>query len=129
MRDSLRYKDWIDKAGKDYHAAEILLESDADEEFVAFHCQQSAEKALKSYIIKKEHRLYESHSLVFLCRHAVKYEVKFRSLLHECAFLNQFYIETRYPSDVPADVTPQQAEKCLEAASNILSFIRPLLGA
>ena len=129
MRDSLRYKDWIDKAKQDRRAALILFENHADEEFVAFHCQQCVEKALKSYIIKKEHRLLESHSLIFLCRQALKFHEDFREYLHDCAFLNQFYIETRYPADVPQQVTPEQAAQCLEKAAQILDFILPLLGA
>ena len=129
MSDSLRYKDWIDKARRDLHAARILYENQADEEFVAFHCQQSVEKALKSYIIIKQHRLLESHSLIFLCRQAVKHNEAFRDYLHECAFLNQFYIETRYPADVPQEVTRGQAEQCLAQSEQILDFILPQLGA
>ena len=47
MGDSLRYKDWFEKAAHDLRGAEILMEHDGGNDLVAFHCQQAMEKMLK----------------------------------------------------------------------------------
>ena len=44
MGDSLRYKDWFEKAAHDLRGAEILMEHDGGNDLVAFHCQQTMEK-------------------------------------------------------------------------------------
>lgn len=41
MGDSLRYKDWFEKAAHDLRGAEILMEHDGGNDLVAFHCQQA----------------------------------------------------------------------------------------
>ena len=46
MGDSLRYKDWFEKAAHDLRGAEILMEHDGGNDLVAFHCQQAMEKML-----------------------------------------------------------------------------------
>ena len=43
MGDSLRYKDWFEKAVHDLRGAEILMEHDGGNDLVAFHCQQAME--------------------------------------------------------------------------------------
>ena len=36
-----------------------------------------------------------------------------------CAFVNQYYIETRYPSDVELLVTEDEVNECIEIAEDI----------
>ena len=79
MGDSLRYKDWFEKAAHDLRGAEILMEHDGGNDLVAFHCQQTMEKMLKGWLLKTGAPL--------------------KGNLRDCAYVNQFYIETRYPSD------------------------------
>ena len=52
MGDSLRYKDWFEKAAHDLRGAEILMEHDGGNDLVAFHCQQTMEKMLKGWLLK-----------------------------------------------------------------------------
>ena len=70
MGDSLRYKDWFEKAAHDLRGAEILMEHDGGNDLVAFHCQQTMEKMLKGWLLKTTGELLDGHSLVFLCRKA-----------------------------------------------------------
>ncbi|MCT8978554.1 HEPN domain-containing protein [Clostridium sp. CX1] len=53
MVDTLRYKDWIEKAERDIKSAKILKEHDCGNDVVAFHCQQAVEKSLKAYLITR----------------------------------------------------------------------------
>lgn len=121
--DSRRYRDWFDKAKTDLRGAQILFEADADNSLVAFHCQQAIEKMLKGFVLKHTKELLEGHSLVFLIRRASRIDDEMRKYMKDCAFVNQFYIETRYPADIPDEVDEYEVNECLQTAIEVLSYI------
>ena len=123
MADSNRYADWFKKAQADLNGAKILFEHEADYSLVAFHCQQAIEKALKGFILKSSEKLLEGHSLVYLVKQAALYDDKVNIYLKECAFVNQFYVATRYPADMPDDITCDEAERAIEIACDILKYL------
>lgn len=120
MADSKRYNDWYTKAMNDFKGANILLNHEGDGAMVAFHCQQAIEKAFKGYILKNTDTLVEGHSLVFLCKKAYAIDISLKRHLKDCAFVNQFYIETRYPADTPVELDSDDAKECIDIASLIL---------
>jgi len=127
MIDSKRHRDWLDKAAKDINSAKVLKEHDCGNDVVAFHCQQAIEKILKAYIIFNTGFIISSHSLIFLCKEASKFNVSLRTYIKDCAFVNQFYIETRYPADDPLIVTDEEAGECISIASTIYEHIHKLI--
>jgi len=68
MVDSLRYKDWLEKAGMDLKSAKVLKQNDVGNDVVTFHCQQAIEKSLKCYLLKQTGQIAEGHSLIYLCK-------------------------------------------------------------
>jgi len=127
LPDSTRFKEWLEMARKDLRGAEILFEHDADYSLVCFHCQQGAEKYLKGYLIFKTGILHEGHNLVKLCRRAASYETRFNSHLRDCAYLNTFYIEARYPAEDPMDITYENTKDCMEIANRIMEDVTSLI--
>lgn len=123
MADSRRFEDWYKKAQIDLQGARILKYHDGDNALVAFHCQQAIEKALKGFILEKTQELLDGHSLVFLCRRASRLDEYFTDRLKDCAFVNQFYIETRYPADIPDPVDDDEIEECLKIAAEITDYV------
>lgn len=121
MSDSKRPDDWKEKAKADIKGAKILFDHDGGYDLVTFHCQQAIEKALKSWLLKSAEELFEGHSLVFLCRTAIKHGAKLSDCLKDCAYVNQFYIETRYPADTPLNVTVEEAQECIDIADKIIN--------
>lgn len=85
-----------------------------------FLCQQAAEKALKCVILKHKSRLVSGHGLLYLCKLVQEIDPSFRCNAKDCAYLNQFYIETRYPSDEPMVLTREETEECLSIARNLI---------
>ena len=85
-----------------------------------FLCQQAAEKALKCVILKHKSRLVSGHGLLYLCKLVQEIDRNFRSNAKDCAYLNQFYIETRYPSDEPMVLTSKETEECLSIARKLI---------
>lgn len=128
MVDTKRYKEWLIMAEKDLRSAKILFEHDADYGIVCFHCQQTIEKYLKGYLIFKSGELAEGHSLVKLCKKASGYERSFERLLKDCAFVNAFYIETRYPAEDPMLVAKEDVEECFRIMDTIISQVTEYIG-
>lgn len=121
--DSRNYDDWLDKAQQDFDAATILLKYSDDYEMVAFHCQQCIEKALKGYLIYKSGTAFDGHNLTYLCRQAMKHERGFSRWLEESATLNRYYIETRYPADIPLEITEEEIRRIYLMAEELFQFI------
>lgn len=119
MTDSARYKDWFDKAERDLKSAHVLKENNCGNDVVAFHCQQAIEKAFKGYILYVSSQLIEGHSLLFLCKSASNFFHGFKNMMKDCAFVNQYYIETRYPADIQLVVTDEEVQDCIEIAKKI----------
>lgn len=123
MVDTVRYKDWLEIAKKDLNGAKILYEYEGDYGLVLFHLQQSVEKYLKGYLIYKTGILQEGHSLIKLCKKASTYNEGFRKFIKECAFLNAYYIETRYPAEDPLIAEAVDVEEGLKFVEEIIKFI------
>lgn len=122
--DSLYYYKWLDKALSDLQAARILLTWQGDPSITAFHCQQAIEKALKGYLLYKTGRHFDGHNLTFLCRQAAAQDEQFVEWLDESAALNNLYIETRYPNDLPLRITETDCRRFLTMAENMFAAIR-----
>ncbi|WP_094546353.1 HEPN domain-containing protein [Petroclostridium xylanilyticum] len=123
MVDSSRYVDWLEKAQRDIKSAKVLKQNDCGNDVVAFHCQQAVEKALKGYLLKKTGQIVEGHSLIYLCKEASGYNSGFKTKLKDCAFVNQYYIETRYPADIPLIVSDEEAEECIAISEDIYKIV------
>ena len=121
--DSRRHIDWLNKAGEDFRAAEILLAHSECYNQCAFHCQQTIEKALKAYILVASDRLVDGHNLTWLCRQALQYDKEFTTWLDESATLNKFYIETRYPTDLTITLSKGRIGSIFKTAKEMYSFI------
>ncbi len=127
MVDSKRSQDWFNKANGDLKSARILMESGEVNDIVAFHCQQAIEKTFKGFLVARRGMVVEGHSLLKLYREAKAEESRLADLMKACAFVNQFYIETRYPSDDPLEVTSDDAAECLRIAELVADEIRAYL--
>jgi len=64
MADSMRYRDWFNKAKAEFESAEILMAHDGNCAVIAFLCQQAIEKAYKGFILKQKEELIAGHSLI-----------------------------------------------------------------
>ena len=123
LNDSRRYYDWIDRAGEDLEAARLLMASEDTLNAASFHCQQCIEKALKGYLLYKTRNHVDGHNLTWLCRQAVKWDNRFAEWLDESAALNRYYIETRYPADIPLRLSEDKVAGVYTMADKMYRFI------
>jgi len=78
-----------------------------------FSLSASYRKYLKGYIIYATGELQEGHNLVKLCKKIMVFDKSFSSFLKDMAFVNTFYIETRYPSKDPLKISKEDVQDVL----------------
>ncbi len=113
--DSRRYYEWLDRAQADLQSARLLITGGGDLNTVVFHCHQVAEKALKGFLLFRSRRHYDGHNITFLVRRAIKLDSDFNQFLEDSPQLNRYYIETRYPTDIPFEID-------VDAVKNVFHF-------
>ena len=123
MGDSMLVSECLDKAIRDLKSAKILLEHDCGNDYVAFHCQQTIEKALKAMILYLYATLESGHSLLYLCKKIIEKNNEFSKYIDGCMFVSQYYIETRYPNENSITVTDDEAKKCINIAQEVLNAV------
>jgi len=121
--DSKRYYDWLFHAYQDLLAARMLIEDRRLFNPTVFHCQQAIEKSLKAFLLYKHRKLFDGHNLTWLCKQAALTDQSFTKWIGKSTLLNRFYIETRYPADIPEEIDRQLVEEILEATEDMMDFI------
>jgi len=121
--DSRLYFHWLRNAHEDIAVAELLVDQDHCRNACAFHCQQCIEKALKAYLLLTEGNLTDGHNLTWLCKRALRYDHEFRKWLDESALLGRYYVETRYPADIPLRISRERIAEIYGMAQDMYAFI------
>lgn len=120
-------KEWFDSANSDYQYAEIGSKGEKVFPQVAFLSQQVAEKFLKGYLILNRIKPPRVHELPKLLDECVKIKADLEKLRDACEILTGFYIETRYPPDIP-EYTKDEIAQAFERARLIKETIETLTG-
>ena len=108
---------WLDKAERDFEAAEQLLtlRQDRFREIVAFHCQQAVEKYLKAVLVRHQIECPKTHDLTKLLGRVAMIHPELAGSLRDADVLTPFGVEVRYPSDAP-ELLPGGETEALEIA-------------
>ena len=119
---SIEYKEWVNYSEKDYIAAQFLMTAaNPPIEIICYHCQQSAEKLLKAFLIKNDIIPSRTHDLNLLVNECNKIGNAISILKKECNRLNDFGVNTRYPNNM--DLELEDAKIALKDAEKIKEFI------
>ncbi|MGL5086383.1 MAG: HEPN domain-containing protein [Clostridium sp.] len=124
---TLKFREWFEIADKDLNGAKILYEHGADYGLVLFHLQQAAEKYFKGYLIYKTGTLQGGHNLIKLCKKAVEFDSEFRKYIKDAAFLNGYYIETRYPAEDPLIADKVDVEDGMNFTIEVIDLIKKII--
>jgi HEPN domain-containing protein len=117
-------KDWIAKSEGDLRAARKLIkEDDFTLDSAAYSTQQSAEKALKAYIIFKQQPIPKTHDLEKLLENCLQYDSTFDQLRKYAEILSPFATYTRYPDD-RFHIDREEALEAIQCAEKILKFVK-----
>lgn len=128
MVDPVVVREWLRKAEEDYRFAEASLR--AREGFypqICFHFQQAAEKYLKTCIVAFELEFRKTHDLAQLLDICKEQRPDMDAARADCEFLNDFYIESRYPVHWPTHYNEEEAERAHKAAGSVRVKARNML--
>jgi len=116
-------KSWFMRADEDLALIEVLLK---EESFfpnpICFHAEQAAEKYLKGFLAHHEMHVRKVHDLEILVEDCKKVDQSFEEVLDDARFLNQFYIESRYPDDY-TEFSSEDAKEAYVVAKKIKEFV------
>lgn len=114
---------WLIKSQRDLAAAQVLMKNEEPYlDLAAYHCQQSAEKAIKAYLRIQDMIFPKTHNLVALLTLAIPLEPQFNDWREMAETLTPWATEFRYPGDVsePKRVEIEQAYVMTETFLNFV---------
>lgn len=118
----IKFDEWWKYAEEDISVAEMTLREHGPPNQICFHAQQAAEKCIKGFLVFSNHTFEKSHLLRYLLELCTVVDPTFEELKEDVVFLTQFYIETRYPGDIP-DFSVTEADTAYQSALRIREFI------
>ena len=122
MDNNLLAKEWFDIAETDLSSANYLLTMfPLPIEIICYHCQQSAEKYLKGFLVLSNHEVIKTHDLVVLNNLCCEYDDDFEEIKDECLRLTDYSTSVRYP--YPFDLNKQDMNLALKDASRVKEFV------
>lgn len=106
----------------DLNSAEYLLNMHpVPVEIICYHCQQSAEKHLKGYLVLCGMNPPKIHDLDELCKLCSKYSDTFKNIADECSDLTVYGVQARYPIELMLE--EQDMRQALNSAKVIRDFV------
>jgi len=119
---------WLVQASIDLDDAKYLAEG-RRYSLACFSSQQAAEKAVKAFLYARGAETVFGHSVGDLCARAEALDKRFGEYGLDAAFLDRFYVPTRYPNGLPGGIPgrafrAKDAKETLAAASRILALSR-----
>lgn len=116
-------KKWIEKADHDLGTAILTYKYISKyRDTIAFHCQQSSEKYLKSYLIFLGTEIPRSHNLIYLAELIDQKEKVDVTIINKLAELEDYAVEIRYP-DIEINLTDEDIINAISISKEVRSYI------
>ena len=101
----------------------LLTFADAPTDVISFHCQQSVEKYLKSYLTLADVRVKRTHDLDTILYLCIEEDADFKELnTEEISNLTFYAVEIRYPEEY-IELTIGEVEELYETAQKVREFV------
>lgn len=115
-------KSWIEKGDHDLGTAQITyIHIPKFRDTIAFHCQQAAEKYLKSYLLFLDMQFGRSHDLNYLLSLLTRKTEIENELFDKASRLSDFSVEIRYP-DMTIELSDEDIKQAMIIAKEIRKF-------
>ncbi|AEF83867.1 HepN domain protein [Treponema primitia ZAS-2] len=125
--DNTEYaREWLYFAEMDLSSAEFLLEKHpVPMEIICYHCQQSAEKCLKGFLVINGVMPPKNHDLKELYNLCEPFNSNIGAIMAQCDALDPYGVQPRYPREIA--ITEQKMNAAIQNAKAIFSFMQPLI--
>jgi len=122
--DKFVIDEWIVYSNTDLSSAKHLYDTMNPQplEIICYLCQQSSEKILKAYWLYCEFRPPRTHDLEVLRAKCGEIDKAFVELINECARLNSYSIQPRYPFGM--ELTKDIALLAIKDSESISNFVK-----
>lgn len=118
--------EWLEYARTDLRTAEFLKNMEpVPHAVICFHCQQTAEKAMKGFLILHGQEPPRIHDLEILCNLCNKIQAGFLQYETACVELTQYAVVARYPNLM--QINPENTQVALKSAASILAFVESVI--
>jgi len=119
-------QEWQRLADMDLRTAEYLLNmSPLPIEIICYHCQQSAEKYLKGYLVLCGMAPPRMHDLDELCKLCLKFSDTFRNIADQCSDLTAYGVQPRYPMELILE--EKDMRQALDSTKAIKDFVLAII--
>ena len=127
--DSGNFEDWLAKAENDLMAARGILfyYEEPPTDTICYHAHQVAEKSLKAFLVAKSGSLPRTHDLIELINLCSVLDKAIGDKKEATEILNKYYIDAKYPPDLPVNYPKSDAEEAVRLAETIIKMIRDKL--
>ena len=120
---------WVMKARRDLLSAKKLARGkDSYLDTAIYHCQQTAEKVIKGWLVYHDLSFEKTHDLRLLVTMASEVEPKFTSWFEVAEQVSPYATAYRYPGEI-LEPTEEEYLQAYKAASEFYQFICSLLPA
>lgn len=118
-------REWVRKADADWKEdARLAAGSDPLHDLACFHCQQTAEKYLKSLLEELGATIPKTHDLDKLLNLLLPHHAVLRSEKRGARFLTEFAVSPRYPGD---NANKRDTNSALRWAGSVRDACRTIL--
>jgi HEPN domain-containing protein len=115
---------WLLKSAHDLQTAQIVLSHLPDfDDTIAFHCQQSIEKALKAYLVYLDIEFKPVHDLGYLLNLVGTKDDSLDPYYDKVDRVSRFAVQIRYPEQV-INLTKEQIREAIELAILIFELVQ-----
>lgn len=113
-------REWFEKAAEDFAAAAVLFERNLTTP-AGFHCQQTAEKLIKGYLLLNEQDIPKTHDIVRLIDLARPFDPSWADWTSFGTVLSQYAVEARYPGAGSEHL--ENAQDFLTQTASLVQFV------
>lgn len=119
-------KEWVKFADMDFQASKTLMNHFPQPfEIICYHCQQSAEKYLKAFLISQNQEAPRTHDLIKLRKMCETFDEDFQRIKMETIDLTNYGVLPRYPFEI--EILETDAKLAMKEAETIKEFIKQKL--
>ena len=115
-------QEWLSIAKTDLAASQSLAPNDAFAAQASFHAQQSAEKALKAFLVWHQVRFKKDHDIRYLGDLILKIDPTLTGLIDEAVSLNPYAVTTRYPG-FSDEIEADEVKEAIKIAGKVHNAI------
>lgn len=122
MNNEQASREWLDFAEMDYRSARFLmLMRPVPLEIICYHCEQTAEKMLKGFLVYHDVDVPKTHDLSMLCELCNSIAPEFSEISGICMDLSPYAVQVRYPFHIELE------ERDMQSALNDCEAVRDFI--